>query len=93
MTHIRFADRSIVGPHMIRHPVLAFEPEPAHMACIRLLAGVGELVSVEVVNITEDFAANVTTDVPPGPFPFAAGIQRQPSVQLQAVFHQSRLGH
>lgn len=65
---------------MVRHPVLAFEPEPAHMAGVWLLPGVGELVSVQVVHVAEHFPANVTADVPPGPLSLAAVVQGEASV-------------
>lgn len=68
---------------MVRHPVLAFEAEPAHRTRVRLLPGVRQLVSVEVVNVPENFAADVAADVPPGPLPLAC-VQRHPAVLQHA---------
>ena len=56
LAHIRFAHGSIVGAHMVRHSVLAFEPEPAHRTRVRLLPGVSPRVDLQATILCEAFS-------------------------------------
>lgn len=51
--------RAVVGTHVIRHPVLALEALLTHVAGVGLLVRVRQLVAVQVVDISEGFAAHL----------------------------------
>ncbi len=85
LTDIRFTHRAVVRPHMVRHPVLAFEAQPAHRTRERFLARMWQFVPVEVVDVSEDLPAQITRDVSSRPLAFTV-------VHGQSVFLKPRLG-
>lgn len=53
LTDIGLTHGAVVRPHMVRHPIFAFKAQPAHRTRVRFLAGVRQLVPVEVVDVSE----------------------------------------
>lgn len=51
--------RAVVGTHVIRHPVLALKALLTHVAGVGLLVRVRQLMAVQVVDISEGFAAHL----------------------------------
>lgn len=58
-TGVGFGDATLVRPHMIGHAVLPFETLVADWTLERLLIRMGELVPVEVIDITEGLATHL----------------------------------
>lgn len=57
--NVGLVHRAIMGAHVIRHPVLALEALLTHVAGVGLLVRVRQLVAVQVVDISEGFAAHL----------------------------------
>lgn len=74
LADVRLAHGPIMGPHMVGHAVFSLEPQPTHRAGIGLLPRVGQLVPVEMIHITEDLAADLTSHLLPGPAPLSGAV-------------------
>lgn len=64
-TDVRFLHAALVRAHVIAHPVFPLETLLADGAGVRLLVGVGQAVTVEVVDVSEGLSAGLAGVVLP----------------------------
>lgn len=62
-TNVRLVDSSVMRANMVGHPVLPFKALLADRALKRLLVWMGQLVAIQVVDVTEGLAAHLTAVV------------------------------